>query len=293
MNKKLVDALENCLRALEKDETLDSALKRYPFLAERLRPLLESAQAARKVHQLPVPQNAQTRGRARVLSAAAQLREGRSPRRRTGFAWRVAVATLVAIAFIAVGGNDLLTASASSLPGDILYPLKRTVEDTRLTFSSDPAQRQQLQEEFKQRRVQETETLIAEGRIESVEFDGLVTVKTPDGWLIGGVSVIVTPQTHINGTISIGMEVEVIGETQANGNVRALNLKVNDEEEDRDGNPDGEPTELASPEDSPDSESEGTGLPEPTDEHGSGTEETATPEPTELPEDQTTPIPTP
>ncbi len=329
MNKQLVDALEICLRALEKGETLDAVLKRYPHLAEKLLPLLESAQAARTMGQSAVPQNAQTRSRVRVLSAAARLREARAPQRRIGRTWRAAFVTLAVVAFLALSGNGLLTASAHSLPGDILYPLKRTVEDAQLTFSSGPVQRQQLQEEFKQRRVQEAESLIMEGRVESVEFSGVVTAQTPDGWMVDGISVIVAPQTQVNGTIAIGMEVKVIGKTQADGNVQAAELIFDNGG--GDGNPDGAPGGAGSPGGSPGSESQKTEMPEPTglhgsdhggtptpeltnshqnnevdashtpkpnESHGSGGTGTPTPEPTELPEptespeNQATPTPT-
>ncbi len=121
MNKKLVDALEICLQALERGETISAALQRFPQMADDLRPLLEMAQKSRSSINLPVPQDAQTRGRARVQSAATQLRTARVPRPQRRRFWTVSFATLAVVAFIALTGNGLLIASANSLPGDILY----------------------------------------------------------------------------------------------------------------------------------------------------------------------------
>jgi hypothetical protein len=279
MNKKILDALEVCLQALEKGETLEAVLGRYPHLVADLRPRLEAAQAARLVrtgsgqaaNRLPIPQTAQSRSRSRVLAAAARLRESRTPRLQMGRTLRVVYVTLVVVAFIALSGNGLLTASASSLPGDILYPLKRMVENTQITFASNPTQRKELLDEFNQRRVQEAETLIWEGRVELVKFGGLITAKIPNGWMMDDISVIVMPKTQVNGTIATGVEVIVIGETRANGSVWASELTV----EGSYVNPNNEPDDDSI---SSDSESTQTDTPEPTELHGDDHKDTPTPE---------------
>ena len=79
---KLYDALENCLQALEQGQSMDSVLKRYPGLAAQLRPMLEASLQARTSERLPVPSEAQGRGRLRLLPRAAEFRQSKAPARR-------------------------------------------------------------------------------------------------------------------------------------------------------------------------------------------------------------------
>ncbi len=230
MNTKLSNALQDCLQALERGTTLEECLTRYPSLAGNLRPLLESAQAARTAGLFPVPGNAVTRGRARLLAHAARLRQAKRSYPRLTGAWRVAVASLAVLAFLVFTGNGLIAASANALPGDALYPVKRTVEDVRLQLAPDPQAEAEIQEEITSRRVEETESLLSEQRVEEVEFEGLVSEQLPDGWRIAGIPVVVTDQTEVEGTVSIGMMAEVTGQTQLDGSVLAKRLRVEEQE---------------------------------------------------------------
>jgi len=303
MNKPLLDALETCLQALEKGETLEAALGRYPHLAVDLRPLLESAQAAWAVSRRDIPANVIARGRAHLLAAVMNRRAVRAPRQRTGLVWRIAFAAFMVLVFLALTGKGLLTASAQALPGDVLYPLKRTVENFQLQLAPDPAQQTQLEDDFKQRRVDETQALITEGRVETVEFDGTVTAQTSDGWIVAGIPVIIAPQTSITGVIAVGVEVEVTGQTEPDGRVRAASLTVMEAGNSGEG-PDffpeatGTPehrgrgpqgTETPEPTDTHHDDSTVSQTAEPTHSHNSDEERTTMPEPTELPELTPTP----
>ncbi len=233
MNRQLMNALENCLQAINDGEALDSILERYPHLAADLRPLLEAAQMARTlrpgpgqaVNRSPVPQNAQTRSRARVLSAAARLREVHAPRRITP-ALRTAFAMLGVALFLILGGNGLLVASASSLPGEPLYAVKRGMENLQLSLASDPQEKAIIEQELYDLRIEETGTLLHEQRVERVEFSGLVESQTSNGWVVSGIPVIVTVQTELDGVITPGAHVEIRGQTQTDGSVWAERVKV-------------------------------------------------------------------
>ncbi len=69
------------------------------------------------------------------------------------------------IAVMAVCLLILLTgstyASFDSLPGDTLYPLKRTVEDTQVKLTQNPVAKTKLQVKFAEKRFQELESLEA------------------------------------------------------------------------------------------------------------------------------------
>lgn len=247
MNKQLLNALEVCLQATKDGETLDSALARYPHLAADLRPLLLSAHVARTGSLSAVPQNAQTRSRARLLSAASRLRETRSP-------WsmsptlRTAFVALAVVLFVFLGGSGLVSAASSSLPGEPLYVVKRGVESLQLSLVADPQKKAVIEQELYDLRIEETDLLLDEQRMEEVEFGGLVEAQTENGWVVSGIPVIVTAQTEFEGTVAIGAHVDVRGQTQADGSVLVERVRV-------------EETESAEAEDSPSSGSDETTAP--------------------------------
>ncbi|MEW5941302.1 MAG: DUF5667 domain-containing protein, partial [Chloroflexota bacterium] len=172
MTEKLYDALEVCLQDMEKGGTIDSALARFPAFADELRPILEASLQARRLAGAPVSEAVHRRGRARLLQRAAELREAkRAPRTRTWlFTFRPAAVTLMLAVFF-LTGTQLVRASSATLPGDNLYPVKRTWEDVRLFFASG-AEREGLELEYETERVDEINELLAEGRSETVSFTG-------------------------------------------------------------------------------------------------------------------------
>lgn len=87
---------------------------------------------------------------------------------------RAALASFLAvIVFIAVlFGSAGMTAYAaqSALPGDALYRVKTGLEDTRSNLTGDAARQVTLQLQFAQRRLDEIEKLIAEGRFADIQL---------------------------------------------------------------------------------------------------------------------------
>ena len=75
---------------------------------------------------------------------------------------------LIVLVFLSGGSAVTALAAQSALPGDALYPVKMTLEQTRLSLSRDAANRAQLQLEFAERRLEEIEALIAEGRYQNI-----------------------------------------------------------------------------------------------------------------------------
>jgi hypothetical protein len=228
MNQKLLDALENCLQRIEQGETMDAVLARHRELIEQLRPLLETAICARSVSRetLPVTALALARQRSRGLILAADLRRGKNhlPVRR--ISWRPLMTALSVIAILVMSSNGILIASAHSIPGDTLYPLKRSVESTRLYLVSNPVKKQELEHTFEELRVDETRSLITHRRVESVEFSGQVSSQSEFEWSVSGIRVVITPQTRIDPGIAVGDLIEVDGATNTTGGVDAVHLSL-------------------------------------------------------------------
>jgi hypothetical protein len=70
-------------------------------------------------------------------------------------------------------------ASASALPGDALYPVKRGLESAQLALTLNPAARASLQAELSARRRAETQAVINLRRETQVEFEGVTATFIP------------------------------------------------------------------------------------------------------------------
>jgi hypothetical protein len=258
MNKIMLDALENCLQRLQQGQALETILMPYSDLADQLRPLLETATLARSAGQQSLPRMALARQSARGLALAADLRQGRSRRPLFNTVWRPVLTVLLVIAILAMSSTGLLSASAHSLPGDTLYPLKRSVETTQLNLASNPAKRQVLEREFDKRRVEEAKTLITDQRLESVEFTGIVLSKAENRWLVSGISVVITSRTRLDSGILVGDKIEVHGVTNSLGDVDASLLSLARESTSEEQTPEISPKPTSSPESSGESGSQET-----------------------------------
>lgn len=79
------------------------------------------------------------------------------------------VVIIVATLAILFGGAGLTNAAAqSAIPGDALYPVKTTIERTRLSFSQDAGDRAALKMVFAEKRLDEVAKLINEGRFSEI-----------------------------------------------------------------------------------------------------------------------------
>jgi hypothetical protein len=224
MNEKLYEALEVCLNALETGADLGSVLKRFPDLQNELRPLLEAAQNAKLLAISEVPEKALRGGKMRVLGHAAEMRKSAPKRRRrwSMFAFP-RLATSLAIALILLlSGTGLVSASNGALPGDSLYPVKRTWEDVRLMLVVNPASREHLEDQYEQERLHEVDELLVEKRPETISFTGVVTDQVGDQWTVSGISVQITANSRLPLVpVMVGSSILVRGRTNVQGFVEA------------------------------------------------------------------------
>jgi hypothetical protein len=211
---------------LEKGEPLDSVLARYPGLQAQLRPLLEAAVCARSARVENLPTTTLARQRARGLALAADLRRQKIRHPLKRYSWRPVMTVLSVLAILVMSSNGLLIASAHSIPGDTLYPLKRSVESTQLHLVSNPVEKDALERTFDERRVEETRSLIADERVEEVEFNGLVSSQSESVWEVSGIKVVITPYTQIDAGIHVGDRVDVDGSTNPSGGMDATHISL-------------------------------------------------------------------
>lgn len=227
----LFDALEICLKEVERGAEVETVLVRYPDLADELRPILKTAVAAQYAAASEPSPEAFRRGRARVLQHAAEMREASAPKRqpRRSFLFniqRLALAFSLAAFLFVVSGAGLLNASASSLPGDRLYTVKRSWENVRLLFTLDPNNRSLLESQYYYERLSEVTRLLSEGREVPVQFAGMYT-QVGSLIYVSGVQVIVDENTSLPaGELTNGAAVLVSGQTNAAGWVVASSIQL-------------------------------------------------------------------
>ena len=226
---KLYEILEICLNEIERGADVDTVLFRYPEFADELRPILESSVKA-KAMAVPAPtQKVVRRNRAKLLQHAAEMREAKSApvsRRVWSVPLRRALVTLTVVTVLFVSSTGLVRASSNTLPGDNLYPVKRTWEDVKLLFTFNPDNRLALELEHENERLDELHELFAEGRSAEVDFAGYVTRLNPTEWRVSGITVFISSETQLPKLqVDIGSAVRIQGRVQ-NAGVVAMRIEL-------------------------------------------------------------------
>jgi hypothetical protein len=214
----IFDALEVCLHEIENGADMETVLARYPNLASELRPILETSMKARNMSVAEPSPEAIRRGRARVMQHAAEMREAKAaPRKRVIPAFQRIAFSFSLAALLLLSSTGLLNASASALPGENLYPVKRTWEGVRLLMIFDQQARTTLEDQFEYERLHEVNELLVEGRDETIQFAGVfmevnnvtyvsgVPVIFPSNVLLpaNGAAVVLTGRTNAQGVVEI------------------------------------------------------------------------------------------
>jgi hypothetical protein len=140
--------LDDCIAAIQRGESVQACLKRYPRHADRLRPLLTLADRVRQTPVAAARPWPQATAWQRVRRRAAELR---SPRRRVRVAhvnygaWLrpVAVTLAIVVAVFAAGGGTALAAQ-DSLPDSPLYRVKLATEEVRLLLEIDDVSKAEM-----------------------------------------------------------------------------------------------------------------------------------------------------
>lgn len=216
------DQLETCLQAIAAGVAPQSLIANYPDL----RAEIEAAVQAHSLGKTSISPDIKARNRTRLLAHAAELRsQQRTPVGRFVRLPRLAIAALAAL-IVFLTGSGVVIASARSLPGDQLYPVKRAVEDFRLTLSSENSDYATIEAQYQERRIEEVISLLQQGRTELISFEGVVNEQGVRHWIVDEIRVIVSPETELIGQIDLGMRVEVKGSTQPEGWVRASQIAL-------------------------------------------------------------------
>jgi len=152
--------------------------------------------------------------RARIAPSAPTLRPAWLPRA------AVIVATLVVVALSA----GTLAVSAQALPGDFLYPVKRSVEQVALTVLSVSQQQAAFEDAIAERRRFEARQVLKLQRDVPVEFAGALEHLEDGGWAVAGLPIALDPGALDAAGVKSGDAVVISGETHRGQiRVRAVN----------------------------------------------------------------------
>jgi len=77
---------------------------------------------------------------------------------------------LIVVVIIFGGASATAYAAQSALPGDALYPVKTSLEQTQISLANDAYNQAQLNLEFAQRRLNEIKELLSQGRTNDIDF---------------------------------------------------------------------------------------------------------------------------
>lgn len=200
----LVEALDD----LEAGLPLEEILSRYPEQAEQLRPILETGA---QLSTLPVAHSlsAQAASRDAFLKQATALRhqEQHSVVAPVSLWRRFALSLASLTVVVMLLGGVVAGAAQEALPGQALYPVKRTLEEVRLSLVSDRAEQEALQAQFRAERQEEINALLAAGLEGTVECEGKLQAIAADSWTIDGLEIAIRSTTTINGSPQIGLTV--------------------------------------------------------------------------------------
>src|SRR5687767_5559402 len=235
----LYEALESCLHDIENGADVEAVLLRYSDIADELRPIVQASVNAKSLAAPDPSVDVMQRNRARLLQRASEMRASKAgslPR----FPWlrgrnktsgvvqlrRLAV-TLIVLAALFASGTGLVRAASTTLPGDNLYPVKRTWEDVLLLFTLNGQQREALEVEHENKRLEELNELFAKGRTAEVDFAGLVMLQNGNEWRVAGFPVVISSETEMpDQPVAVGAAVRVRGITRGDGIVLAERIQL-------------------------------------------------------------------
>lgn len=242
MSTDFATVLDDCLDRLKAGDTISACLESYPDHASELKPLLETVEFvnALRFTEAARPQ-ALARGRQRLLTEAARLREERREKERSfltkvrdffsagapGPVWARAAAVIVVVLLLfgAVSGV-VVQASESSLPGDALYPVKQVKRQVQLIVIRNPQEREEKEKQILAEERQEVRQATEQGRVFEKDVAGIV-VAWEDGSLVleDGLDIRVSDETEVQGEPAVGV-IALVHVRSENGRLVAERIQV-------------------------------------------------------------------
>ena len=220
--------LFDCLEAFEAGESVESLVEKHPHAAAEIEAFLAVAVHLQQMDLQPNPA-AKERSQQAFLTQAAQMK---TRQRQDAFTWQRLRRFLLPLASLAtvliLFAVTSIFASATALPGDVLYNTKLGLESFRLNQAADATAVFTLRSQMDQERVREVKAILRTSQTVDVSFEGRINTKQGSNWIIAGTPVTVNEQTQIEGNTDFGALVLVNGRIQ-DGQLFASSIVVIEE----------------------------------------------------------------
>ncbi len=151
--KSKEDIFDQALRELKNGDSVKEILSRYPQYSAELSPLLLLSETLFSLPKKSVPRPSMRR---KFVLAPAKSWAFSSWLHITRFA-----SVSMAAVLLLTGLAGTTYAALKSLPGEALFPLKKTAEKIQLQFTTDPLAKANMQVEIAQRRLSDAETVFS------------------------------------------------------------------------------------------------------------------------------------
>ncbi len=175
---KKEEILAICIEEIRsRKSTIEECVARYPELGKELRSLLDMAASLKPDEVIP---SAEFKERTKIRLFKEMQPVPANVSRRL-WSWRpltpvrVLAWVLIALVIFGVAGGSTVYAAQSSLPGDILYPVKTVVENLQLAFTPDNIAKANLHIKLAQRRIDEATQQVKLNR--NINVKALETVE--------------------------------------------------------------------------------------------------------------------
>ncbi|MCB0180994.1 MAG: hypothetical protein KDI62_22390 [Anaerolineae bacterium] len=229
---KFESILDESISALQAGVPIEEILAEAPDYAQELRPLLYAAMVLADPNPVLVPKERKEALRTQYLAQAAAL-----PAVKPTFNDKMRAVLHIIRRRLTKGAllNDLVTvgltviltlimtalivsfAARDSIPGDLLYSVKRISETIRLSLTFDDQQRAELENTLNHERITEIEQLIKLDRAAVVHFRGVLDTKGENLWVVEGLTVFLPEDGLIvEGDPQEGDIVDVVGSLRTN-----------------------------------------------------------------------------
>jgi len=169
--KKFKNILNECIDAMLRGESLEDCLLRYPEQADELEPLLRIVSGTHEAtHSVEPRPDFKAQLRYQIQSRIAEKnRKSRDRYMTVGWLPRWATMTMVSLLILVFAAGSVYAVSADTVPGDLLYPVKRAGEQVQLFFTFSNQGKAELHAMFASRRVEEIETVAPEADSATVD----------------------------------------------------------------------------------------------------------------------------
>ncbi len=238
------EILNRCLDMLHQGGTVAECIKQFPEWEAELLPILEITTLIEQVEFEPISEAASLAGEAHMLKVLEQESFGQkdtqslasfsSPFRflyqllfskETNPMTRITRSALASLLLV-FSFFFTLNASADSLPGDILYPIKTISQQTRIRMAAPEAKTEVLAQ-VTASRIAELDQLMIDGRGAIVTFDGPVTIVDEQTIMVEGFEIELTADTLQHVEFSDDDFIQITVEL-ANGTLTALEIDASE-----------------------------------------------------------------